>query len=54
MTCIMPCLFGFSAPHLGERVIQEHAQRGGEERRKEGGGEGGSDRKGNCVLSLFN
>lgn len=38
MTCIMPCLFGFSAPHLGEGVIQEHAQRGGEEEGRRRGG----------------
>lgn len=36
MTRTLPCLFGFSAPHLGEGIIQEHAQKGRreDERRK--------------------
>lgn len=47
MRCTMPCLFGFSAPYLGEGVIQEHAQRGGEEKRggrKEEGREEATER----------
>lgn len=50
--------FGFSGPHLMEGIIQERAQRGekggGREGGSEGGRVGGSDREGNCVLSLFN
>lgn len=44
MTCILPCLFGFSAPHLREGIIQEACTKGEERRREEEGKEEATER----------